>query len=61
MKYRVLVDWDIEGKKGPKKGEILEISSSCEVYDDNGNFDMWIVHYKGEYYEVFPYEVEEVK
>lgn len=32
-----------------------------EIYDDNGTFDMWIVPFEGEFYEVYPYEVEEVK
>lgn len=57
----MLADWDEEGKQGPKKGELLDMSRSREIYDDNGYFDMWIVPYQGEHYEVYPYEVEEVK
>lgn len=61
MKYRMLADWDEEGNSGPKKGDFLDMARAREIYDDNGTFDMWIVPFKGEFYEVYPYEVEEVK
>lgn len=61
MKYRMIENWQEEGRSGPKKGDILDLSKSEEVFDDQGHLEMWFVEYEGEHFEVYPYEVEELK
>lgn len=58
-KLKMTAYWDTETKKnGPQLGDIVDIRS--EILDDDGTIDFWIVEYKGECYDVYPYEVEEV-
>ncbi|AXN57760.1 hypothetical protein [Acinetobacter phage ABPH49] len=59
-KLKMVDDWDIEtGRKGPKEGDILTVDE--EILDDHGNVDYWLVLFNGEFYEVYPYEVEEIE
>lgn len=61
MKYRMLADWDEEGKRGPKKGDLLDFKAAREIYDEYAEIEWWVVPYEGEFYEIYPYEIEEVK
>lgn len=59
-KLKMLYDWDTEtGRKGPKKGDILTVHD--EIYDEHGYVDYWLVLFNGEFYEIYPYEVEEIE
>lgn len=60
MKYRMLTDWQEDGAKGPKKGEIVDLTEAREVLDDYGNLEYWLFEYHGdgEFYELYFYEVE---
>lgn len=60
MKYRMLQNWQEQGEKGPLKGEIIDLSTAKEVYDDEGFFEFWFFEYKGEFFELYPCEVEKV-
>ena len=61
MKYQMLQNWQEEGEKGPLKGEIVDLSTAKEVFDDDdGFFELWFFEYKGEFFELYPYEVEKV-
>ncbi len=57
-KVRMRENWQEEGEKGPKKGEVLELDFSNAVYGDDGEIEYWFVPYGGEFYEIYPYELE---
>lgn len=60
MKYRMLEDWEEFATKGPKRGEVIDLSEKDEVYDDQGFLDFWFFEYNGEVFEIYPYEVEAI-
>lgn len=60
MKYRMLENWGEKGTKGPKKGEVIDLTGAEEIYDDHGFLDYWFFKYEGEFFELYPYEVEKL-